>query len=460
MKAVCDFTGISHLEVQDESFSYSACFLPLMGKPFIQHILEYIERLGIREWEIYLSRFADEVEQFIGDGERWGVKLSYHLLKKETEIGTRLNHDFSNNAQESFLYCNEQFLPFITQEDLGFGQRFVTSEGQDTRWRVCNLSTFGMELPSKQVEELNVVSANDYLESIQKVFSRKGKELVVFGKELRDGVFSGPGTKIPLTCTLIAPVYLGSQVRIGDHSIIGPNVEIGNGCIIGDNSFIKESSILAGSFVGQNLDVNGCIVNQNNILNARLGAVYRATDEMLATAVESSDDYSDEVPVSLGSRILALVLLLLTLPVLGVQIVFSRKKIRQTVVSIPQQNASAKVRTQELRFFKTRLQTSGNLWKHLFWHLIPGLYLVVSRRARFFGIPYKSLDEYEHLSADWQQLYLRSIPGLIAEADILYDEYPDDQMLFACEMYYRVMESRSYNAALLGKYIKRLFTGV
>ncbi len=81
MKAVFDFTKISQFEVQGNPFNYSACFLPMMGKPFIQHILEYVERLGIREWEIFLSNSASEVEKFIGDGERWGAKISYHLLR-------------------------------------------------------------------------------------------------------------------------------------------------------------------------------------------------------------------------------------------------------------------------------------------------------------------------------------------------------------------------------------------
>jgi len=456
MKAVFDFTRITQLAVQGDSFSYSACFLPLMGKPFIQHILEYVERLGIREWEIYLSRYADEVEEFIGDGERWGVKLSYHLLKDKIGVATRLGRDLD---QKPFLLCNEEYLPFIAQEDLGLEQSFATVLGHSTQWRVCTLATLDTELQSKKVETLSVVSATEYLESIQKVLSRKGKDLVVYGKEVRDGIWTGPGTKIPPTCTLVAPVYLGSHVRIGEHSIIGPNVEIGNGCIVGENSFIKESSILGGSFVGQNLDVNGCIVNQNRILNARLSAVYRATDEMLATAVESSEAGTDHVPVSILSRFLALVLLILTFPILAVLALFSRNKVRETVVCIPQQRSLSNLRTHALTTFKTRAQTSGNLWKHLLWHVIPGLYLVVTKRSRFFGIPYKSLEEYEHLSSDWQQLYLRSTPGLIAEADILYEEYPDDQMLFASEMYYRVKESPRYNAALLGKYIKRLFTG-
>ena len=458
MKAVFDFTKISQLEVQDNSFNYSACFLQIMGKPFLQHILEYVGRLGIQEWEIYLSNSANEVEKFIGDGERWGVKISYHLLKEKANMLPRLVTDFVGIGTEPFLFCNEEHLPFITQADLALEQCFFTHTGEDTRWKVCTLESFESELKSNQVEFLSVASATEYLESMEKVFSRKGKGLVVFGKELRDGIWVGPGTKVPVTCTLVAPVYLGAQVRLGDQSIIGPNVEIGNGCIIGENSFVKESSILTGSFVGKNLDVNGCIVNQNRILNAHLGAVYRATDEMLFMAVEQSDDFYVKVPVSIWSRFLALILLIVTSPLLLGLALFTRNKYHRTVVSIPQhETTSSKMKTQVMTIFKRRSETSGNLWKHLLWHLIPHLYLVVTRKARFFGIPYKTVQEYEALTPQWQELYLQSIPGLISEADILYDEYPDDQMLFACEMYYRVMENRSYNIVLFGKYIKRLF---
>ena len=459
MKAVFDFTKISQFEVQGNPFNYSACFLPMMGKPFIQHILEYVERLGIREWEIFLSNSASEVEKFIGDGERWGAKISYHLLRDREKVLSRLSDELLGGMNELFLFCNEEFLPFITKEHLLVEQSFYSLSDIDTGWRISTLASLGSELAVTKVEALNIVSASDYLDSIEKVFANKGEGLVVFGKEIREGIWSGPGTRIPSTSTLVAPVYLGSQVRIDEQSIIGPNVEISNGCIIGGNSFIKGSSILTGSFVGKNLDVNGCIVNQNNILNARLNAVYSAADDMLVTSVEQSQGSSDSVSVSIGSRLLALLLLILTLPIFLTLSLIVKKRYRHTVVSIPQRETDfSHVKTQDIPILRRRSDTTGNLWKHILWHMIPNLYLIVCKKARFFGIPYKTIHEYEQLSLEWKELYLHSIPGLISEADILYDTYPDDQMLFACEMYYHVMDSRSYNLVLLGKYLKRLFT--
>jgi len=458
MKAVFDFTGISKMEVQKQTFDHSSAFLPMMGKPFIQHILEYVERLGLREWEIYLCDSADEVEQFIGDGERWGVTLSYHLLKKGSDISLRLSKDLKESQGEPFLLCNGEFLPMITGEQLTTEQSFFTENRTDTGWRVTTLSSMNQELPSVETDSLSVASAQAYLESVRKVLSNKGKGLIVYGREIREGIWAGPGTRIPDTSTLVAPVYLGSQVRIDSQSIIGPNVEIGSGCIVGSDTFISDSSILEGSYVGSGLDVKGCILKQNKIFNTRIGAIYRATDDILVTSVDSSAAIQDVVPVSLPSRVLAALLLVLTLPVYALLALVTRTRYHRTIVLIPQRETNiSHLNTEVMTIYKRRGESDGTLWKHVLWHLIPQLHLVVRGKARFFGIPYKTVQEYERLSPEWQKLYLQSIPGLISEADIMYEQYPDDQLLFASEMYYHAMDSLSYNRTLFLRYLKRLF---
>jgi NDP-sugar pyrophosphorylase family protein len=467
MKAICDFTSIPKLQKQGEDFGVPACFLPLMGKAFIQHVMEYIERLGIHELEIYLSEYADELEQFLGDGERWGVKIAYHLLKKKSDVLARIEQAGSTTDDEYLLICNNRNLPFIKIEDLREAVRFQDQKGNDTQWRYCTKRQLQEQLPVIVVESLNVLTAAGYLDSLQMMLSRKGEGLIVYGKEVREGIWAGPGTKLPPTSTLVAPVYLGSQVRIGDQSIIGPNAEIGSGCIIDSNSCVIDSSVLMGSFIGKNLDVRRCMVNQNRILNAEHAAVYTATDEMLFTAVDSDDDISSRSVVSALSRLLALIFGLITLPILLLLVIYKKIILREPlkrldIVVHPQLinvERLGKPRTVRRTFFQMRANIKGSLWKHFLWILIPNLWAVVVGRIRFFGIPSKSLDDFNKLSRDWQGLYLRSKPGIITEADLLYDDYPGDEMLFAAEMYYSVMESPSYNLKLLGRYIKILFVG-
>jgi hypothetical protein len=113
--------------------------------------------------------------------------------------------------------------------------------------------------------------------------------------------------------------------------------------------------------------------------------------------------------------------------------------------------------TKETTILKSRSETSGILFKHLLYHLIPGFWKIAAGKARFFGIVLKTPEEFSRLSKDWQGMYLQSKPGIISEADILYSQYPNEEMLFASEMYYKVMDSPSYNFKLLGRYLKLQF---
>ncbi|AEV30033.1 hypothetical protein SpiGrapes_2257 [Sphaerochaeta pleomorpha str. Grapes] len=471
MKAICDFTKIPLFQTNGQSFEYPACFLPMLGKAFVQHIVEYVERSGIHEVMIFLSQHADELEQLIGDGERWGITITYSLLKKSAKVSDRVASSEAIGENELFLFCNSLQLPFFLKEHLLKPMRFSDEKtGRDLLWKVCtkNDLTEGakQELQETKVFSLDVRSANAYLDSLHKILARKGEGLIMMGKEIREGVWAGPGTKISPTATIVAPVYLGSQVNIGSQAIVGPDSEIGNGCIIDTESSVINSSVLAGSYIGKNLYIQGCLVNQNRILKAELDTVYTATDDVLFSSVEKSIPKENTFKSPLLSRLLALVLGLATCPIYAllivIQAVEGKKPLHSvTIIPIPQKTSSEnlfKPYAKKIRILRDRSETQGILFKHLLWHLIPGFWTIAWGKSRFFGTPLKTTEEYEHLTKDWQGLYLQSKPGIIAEADILYSRYPNEEMLFASEMYYRVMDTPGYNAKLLVRYFRLLFS--
>jgi NDP-sugar pyrophosphorylase family protein len=467
MKAICDFTTNPLYQTNGEPFDLPSCFLPIMGKAFLQHIVEYIERAGIHEIIIFLSQYADEIEQLLGDGERWGITITYSLLKKSTSVSDRIASSDAINEDELFLFCNNLQLPFFSAKDLGNPVQFVDEKsGLDIPWWVGKKSDLGTELPKTKVFSLSVGSATSYLESLHKILAQKGKGLIMIGKEIRDGVWIGPGTRISPSATIVAPIYLGSQINIGSQAIVGPDTEIGNGCIIDSQSSAIGSSILAGSYIGKNLYLQGCLVNQNRILKAEWDTVYTATDDILFSSVQSNLPKANTFKAPLLSRVLALVLGIATLPLyfllLVVQLLEGKKPLQKiTVIPIPQKldaERMFKPITKETMIMRSRSETHGILFKHLLWHLIPGFWKIVSGKARFFGIVLKTPEEFSRLSKDWQGMYLQSKPGIISEADILYSQYPNEEMLFASEMYYKVMDTPSYNFKLLGRYLKLQFS--
>lgn len=51
--------------------------IPLLGKPVMEYIVEHLVRQGITEIMVNTSHFAHRIEQYFGDGRRFGVHIGY-----------------------------------------------------------------------------------------------------------------------------------------------------------------------------------------------------------------------------------------------------------------------------------------------------------------------------------------------------------------------------------------------
>ncbi|MEA1989876.1 MAG: nucleotidyltransferase family protein [Pseudomonadota bacterium] len=51
--------------------------VPLCGKPLIEYHIEKLAQLGVKEIVINHAWLGDKIEQTLGDGSRWGLKISY-----------------------------------------------------------------------------------------------------------------------------------------------------------------------------------------------------------------------------------------------------------------------------------------------------------------------------------------------------------------------------------------------
>ena len=60
--------------------------LPILGKPVIVHSIEMCRRFGITEIYINLHHLPDVITDYLGDGKRFGVDITYS--REETILGT------------------------------------------------------------------------------------------------------------------------------------------------------------------------------------------------------------------------------------------------------------------------------------------------------------------------------------------------------------------------------------
>ena len=56
--------------------------LPLGEKPILEHLIEWVRKNGVKEIVLCVSYLRKKIEDYFGDGEKFGVKIEYAISKK------------------------------------------------------------------------------------------------------------------------------------------------------------------------------------------------------------------------------------------------------------------------------------------------------------------------------------------------------------------------------------------
>jgi mannose-1-phosphate guanylyltransferase len=51
--------------------------IPILGKPVLEYIIEHLARHGVKEIMINVAFMHHKIEEYFGDGQRWGVEIGY-----------------------------------------------------------------------------------------------------------------------------------------------------------------------------------------------------------------------------------------------------------------------------------------------------------------------------------------------------------------------------------------------
>ena len=74
--------------------------LVVQGRPVLQHIVEGLRFAGVRQFLLVVGWRADVVREFFGDGEQWGVQISYttQVVQDGTGKVVELAREFCGSA--------------------------------------------------------------------------------------------------------------------------------------------------------------------------------------------------------------------------------------------------------------------------------------------------------------------------------------------------------------------------
>lgn len=65
--------------------------VPILGKPVMEYLIEHLARYGIREIMVNVAFHHDRIEQYFGNGSRWGVQIgySYEGVREHGDVAPR-----------------------------------------------------------------------------------------------------------------------------------------------------------------------------------------------------------------------------------------------------------------------------------------------------------------------------------------------------------------------------------
>src|ERR1700759_2533606 len=51
--------------------------IPILGKPVMEYLIEHLARYGIKDIMINVAYMHHKIEEYFGNGHRWGVNIGY-----------------------------------------------------------------------------------------------------------------------------------------------------------------------------------------------------------------------------------------------------------------------------------------------------------------------------------------------------------------------------------------------
>ena len=446
------------LLVSDASLASSVAGLeglrPLLGRPFVLHVLEQIVLTGITEIDVILDTPRPlDYERALGTGDRHGTVLRYHLVRDPDRPGPHLRrfkdarllalaHRVVNASQlvervkvpsRPIVWCASvgdasgwsgwASLPAGTFSDL---PEDVDQKGL-AAWLVERGEQHGLLAAVRPLlaadDAARLLRAQDT--AFHSDFLQKR------GTSLPGDIRLGRNVNIDPAARLIGPVFIGDHVRVGAGAVVGPHAFVGAGAVIGRDTVLRHAVVTRRTCVGERLDIENAIASGNGLVHAGHAAEVRINDPYILSPMSRS-------PIDLRSwaqQGLALGLLTASAPL--------------AIVALPWAAATGRLARQR----QPRPSFTDFLTR-----VIPALPGVLRGRLALIGREETNTAETDVMPVGWDERLAALRPGLISAALVDADSSPIGRHL--SDLAFGAAPSIRADIRLLARYFYAMVAGV
>jgi N-acetylglucosaminyldiphosphoundecaprenol N-acetyl-beta-D-mannosaminyltransferase len=461
-------TAAQEIPVPDD---FPAALLPMGCSTLIERALEQLSNIGVRHVDLVLSSRPEELRQLLGNGERWGLHLRWHLVKESTAPYDILPSLGLNQAERVLLghadrWVANEAIASLLQADL-----VLTHAGEPAGVQWAGWSCFRPNLLnaiSAQLDETAVGSLmcnlgvdllglerHQFVQVLSASQLLNAQRFALTPDFMRDvpatwlrtawGAYS-PDALVQAGALIEGPTLVGPGCMVAAGARIGPHTVLTRDIVISADSTVRNSLVLPHTYVGQGLELDETIVNARSVQHLRLGVrtVLPVSEGLLMDLRRRRN-----IRTSWFARVMAAMVCLVFLPWLAIDSAVRRlrglpPRWNQLPVVLGYDADCDQVLLQHLRCAEVGQSGAGRvLASYGAW-----LDVVVGHRS-WFGARPRSQSEWNALSRDWQLLLANAPVGCLhapawSEGD---GESPESRA--AADVFFAVRQSVGERTRLL-----------
>src|SRR5665213_489998 len=76
------------------------------GKPFLEYHIEFLRKQGFTDFTLLTGHLSNVIEKHFGDGQKFGVKISYSVETEPLGTGGAIRQAMEINESQNFLALN------------------------------------------------------------------------------------------------------------------------------------------------------------------------------------------------------------------------------------------------------------------------------------------------------------------------------------------------------------------